>query len=284
MLITPYSRSDRSRSISTAKLSQDLAVLNRERLEVARLSNHCNEEVATLRDDLFTHLRNMESEIVQKIVDSLPSVIEDSLRSLDTRSPAFQGLVSAEELMVCDTGHRRELDGIITPGKTSSGNTNFQKGFKSTEFTSQSSQLSRSDSVLQQNRSSELYNIRIRHFTVWFGSFYILQRVKVHLEQRDSTLPFEYEEVALVPYIDIRTRFNLPEVIGKSFMTRFWINPTGGYELCQSLTMMHLVPRYEGIFINVVRGDMSVVQQLFTDGQASVNSADKYGHFILGMV
>ncbi|KFZ06005.1 hypothetical protein V501_07816 [Pseudogymnoascus sp. VKM F-4519 (FW-2642)] len=282
-LLIIQARSDRSRSISTAKLSQDLALLKRERLEVSRLSNHYDEEVATLRDDLFTHLRNMESEIVKQIVESLPSVIEDSLRSLDTRSSNFQGLINAEELTICDTGHRREHDGMITLGKTFSGDTDFQKGFESTELASQATQISRSGSIFQQNRSLELYNIRIRRFEVWFGSLYVLQRVKIHLEQQNSTLPFAYKEVALVPYIDIRAKFNLPEIIGKSFMARFWTNLASSYEFCQSLTVMRLVPRYEGIFKNVVDGDTGAVQQLFTKGQVSVNSADKYGHFLLGM-
>ncbi|KOC14659.1 Ankyrin repeat protein [Aspergillus flavus AF70] len=46
---------------------------------------------------------------------------------------------------------------------------------------------------------------------------------------------------------------------------------------------MQIVPRYEGIFLDVCRGDIATVRKTLEERKASPNSADKYGHSLIAM-
>jgi hypothetical protein len=67
-------------------------------------------------------------------------------------------------------------------------------------------------------------------------------------------------------------------------MTKLYASTTGGLNLSQSLTIVQVVPRYEGIFLDVCSGEVTNVKKRFEERQALPNSADKYGHSLIAMV
>ncbi|KAE8327080.1 ankyrin repeat-containing domain protein [Aspergillus sergii] len=57
-----------------------------------------------------------------------------------------------------------------------------------------------------------------------------------------------------------------------------WSDDTNPLEI-----MLQIVPRYEGIFLDVCRGDVATVRKTLEERKASPNSADKYGHSLIAM-
>jgi hypothetical protein len=83
---------------------------------------------------------------------------------------------------------------------------------------------------------------------------------------------------------EIKLRFAPSWFICKAFMARLYASTTGGLNLSQNLVTVQIVPRYEGIFLDVCSGEITTVRKTFEERKASPNSADKYGHSLLAMV
>jgi hypothetical protein len=86
------------------------------------------------------------------------------------------------------------------------------------------------------------------------------------------------------PYTEIKLRFIPSWFISKAFIARLYASTTGGLNLSQNLATVQIVPRYEGIFLDVCFGEIATVRKTIEERKASPNGADKYGHSLIAMV
>lgn len=84
-------------------------------------------------------------------------------------------------------------------------------------------------------------------------------------------------------YIELKISLSL-SFLRKVIVVSVSANATGGFNLLQRLEMVHIVPRYEGIFYDVCCGNTVSVQRRFKEGKSLPNSTDIYGHSLLAMV
>jgi hypothetical protein len=85
-------------------------------------------------------------------------------------------------------------------------------------------------------------------------------------------------------YTEIRFGFTPSFSFCKGFTARLYANTIGGLNAMQSLSTVQIVPRYEGIFVDACRGDISNMMRRFHNKEALPNSTDKYGHSLISVV
>ncbi|KAJ5470692.1 ankyrin repeat-containing domain protein [Penicillium desertorum] len=129
---------------------------------------------------------------------------------------------------------------------------------------------------LRQRTHHEVYQIRSQHFNLFLGMLSVSILRKKNTES-DSSKRRENS------YAEIKLRFAPSWFICKAFIARLYASTTGGLNLSQSLATVHIVPRYEGIFVDVCCGEVAAVRKTFEERKASPNSADKYGHSLIAM-
>lgn len=121
-----------------------------------------------------------------------------------------------------------------------------------------------------------MYHIRSQQFDLWVG----LLSVSVLRKERKSDLKFRQR----LSYTDIRLKFTPLSSFGKAFAARLYASTAAGLNVMQNLATVEIVPRYEGIFLDVCRGDVTSVRRRLYNKEASPDSTDKYGHSLITMV
>lgn len=137
--------------------------------------------------------------------------------------------------------------------------------------------LSRSDCSLGKHTHHKVYHIRSQHLDLFLGvlSISILRkkntRSDLNSRQQNS-------------YTDIRLKFTPSFSFSRSFVARLYANTVAGLSVMQSLVTVQIVPRYEGIFLDVCGGDVTSAKRRLYNKEALPDSTDKYGHSLIAMV
>ncbi|KAB8276238.1 hypothetical protein BDV30DRAFT_236070 [Aspergillus minisclerotigenes] len=125
-------------------------------------------------------------------------------------------------------------------------------------------------------RQRSSYEIRSQHFNLLLGTLSVSNLWGGNIANGSS-------KRRKGSYTDIRLKFAPLLSICKAFIARLQASTTGEFSLSLSLSTVQIVPRYEGIFLDVCRGDIATVRKTLEERKASPNSADKYGHSLIAM-
>lgn len=123
----------------------------------------------------------------------------------------------------------------------------------------------------------EVYHIRSHQFNLFLGTLSVSSVKRRQLTNNPN-------ETQQYSSSEVKIRFAPSLLICKGFMTRFYASTARGYNLQQSLSAVYIVPRHEGIFLDVCCGEITKVKKRFQEKSAWANSTDKYGQSLIAMV
>lgn len=127
-------------------------------------------------------------------------------------------------------------------------------------------------------KASEIHSITQWRFDLFLGTLLIAYMQKRHKRVRKE------EKNNCIHSWEVKCTFSSFWHFDKSFLVRLWTNASGGYNLQQSLTVMHTVPSSDEIWSIFRSMDIVSIRKEFMKRKYSVNTVDEYGRSLLSKV